>query len=955
MTTVDENTARLKILIDDAKNIAALEVKSNELTTRDALGKKLIDLYNDIPLKGTILNTLTVTAAEVTEAAEAAPTVVVPSLDAGAFAFTASASAVANIATTAAKDATAVKTAYDAAKTAYDVAKVTEVAKNMIISSNTYVLLNNNSKAYTEYESAPGKPEYARVSEKAAKAVEVFLKTGRFFDSLAEVIKQNADNDAIKAAINIFLSTDGSKAGIDNLKTVLEKEAAEDRAILDTFLKYLKSQKPGPTDVNDATINTFLLTYKTLDQLYSKKVDALTDMVAEFEKGLNPARYRIMTAQDKDRGLWNTLKTIIGDFSEENLALKTRTLNFVDSLGELVASGTSCKLDKQRYIEQFNNLLKATPELEAYKMSIDCDAEEKAYKGEYKSIEDEKARLQETKSKLTLEQLEEEKALLNNELVTVTADKSSIDIEVNTLKELVKTQRDAAETAKTTAEADARSETSTKLNAEMASAQRVLKTTEDNLRIKLAEQLKLKQRIDKLGVDIIKIDAAIKQTTKSGGALKKEEIDVLKGFFKDLDDVKKLLRGMIETSESLKNDYKGFKNNVRPVSEIGSDEKEILGQSTYIDNEGAAFLKKFQETVATQEQNIGPIMNKVSKVLDFDQESRKFKNLRILLKELLEGSATYDAVKAVGGLGLTIEYKKLMDAVTTSFNKFRDDTKKAASGIREQREQALKEAQAKAQRVDVYGRPVLGGAPGDSGTTDPDIDAQLTQIQTDLKKIGTDVVDILDKFIKTSIEESSGASAATGAPGQQVPSIFNSIYRKYIDKREDNPELAAIELAETVRANHLDPKEVLAITTTDRTIFIFITLFIRLMALSIVEWMIEKGYILTVGKVLTFYLAIYTFIFLLMVVLVNFDIYRMRIVFNYVNFHTNAGRVLSHIAALWIFAGLVYMIMWNINIPLALTFEVSVLTEEDQVNLMYRIEMLSMIIWGIMTTVTIFI
>jgi hypothetical protein len=137
---------------------------------------------------------------------------------------------------------------------------------------------------------------------------------------------------------------------------------------------------------------------------------------------------------------------------------------------------------------------------------------------------------------------------------------------------------------------------------------------------------------------------------------------------------------------------------------------------------------------------------------------------------------------------------------------------------------------------------------------------------------------------------------------------------------------------------------VLEVTKLDKTIFVFVTLFIRLFALTIAEYMIERGVINTMPKALGAFVGLYLLLFVLFVLMVNLDIYRMRIVFNYVNFHANSGLVYSHIGMLILFTVIIYIIMRNVNFPIK-GIEVKAITEEEKSNLIYRTELLTMIVW----------
>jgi hypothetical protein len=177
------------------------------------------------------------------------------------------------------------------------------------------------------------------------------------------------------------------------------------------------------------------------------------------------------------------------------------------------------------------------------------------------------------------------------------------------------------------------------------------------------------------------------------------------------------------------------------------------------------------------------------------------------------------------------------------------------------------------------------------------------------------------------------------------PSLISMLYNDYQDRRNRvGPFVAAQELSQQLHNNSLVPREVLAVSTLDKTVFVFVTLFIRLFALSIAELLIERGWLKTMAASLATFIGLYTVIFVLFVLLVNLDVYRMRILFNYVNFHANSGLVYSHIGMLLMFAVIIYIIMRNVNFPIK-GFEITAVSEEDKSHLIYRLEILTMLVW----------
>ena len=207
--------------------------------------------------------------------------------------------------------------------------------------------------------------------------------------------------------------------------------------------------------------------------------------------------------------------------------------------------------------------------------------------------------------------------------------------------------------------------------------------------------------------------------------------------------------------------------------------------------------------------------------------------------------------------------------------------------------------------------------------------------------------EILDELL-SFIERNTNSTALLSANGDD--SIFVQLYNKYIEDRAD-PKKSSLEatetLVQTARNNKLIPSEVLKIDKYDKTVFIFLTLFLRLFALSIMEYLIDKKKITTLQWALGVYLIAYTGLFLIFVVLVNLDMYRMRIIFNYINLHAGAGAIIGHIVMIWLFALLIFVILRNIQYlktPSGVNQDQAV-TAEDRAQIKNRMSMISGIIW----------
>ena len=200
---------------------------------------------------------------------------------------------------------------------------------------------------------------------------------------------------------------------------------------------------------------------------------------------------------------------------------------------------------------------------------------------------------------------------------------------------------------------------------------------------------------------------------------------------------------------------------------------------------------------------------------------------------------------------------------------------------------------------------------------------------------------LVDSYIY-SLNTITDPAAALALSGDK--SLFNMIYEKYIKSSEDETKgefIASQELAQALETNNLVPRDVLRVSMRDKLIILFTTLFMRLITLSIVEYMIEKGVLKNLKYTLLAYLGSFSILFIAFTALVNLDMYRLRIVFNYLNFHANSDKVYSYLILLWTFGAIIYYIITNVNQDINVTNT----SEDVKARLIYRIQVVSLIVW----------
>lgn len=166
--------------------------------------------------------------------------------------------------------------------------------------------------------------------------------------------------------------------------------------------------------------------------------------------------------------------------------------------------------------------------------------------------------------------------------------------------------------------------------------------------------------------------------------------------------------------------------------------------------------------------------------------------------------------------------------------------------------------------------------------------------------------------------------------------------------------------------NNLDPEIVLKINFRDKSIYIFLMFLIRTINIIVLEFLIEYNIIKSLQYTIMLYGFMYLFIILLLVILVNYDSYKLRILFNYLNIHINSSNLLLQNVLFIIFIILVYILVksddflkyfgdlfdftniynniYKFNESLNEDSDIN-LTQNEKLKLLYRIDIISMIIF----------
>ena len=213
-----------------------------------------------------------------------------------------------------------------------------------------------------------------------------------------------------------------------------------------------------------------------------------------------------------------------------------------------------------------------------------------------------------------------------------------------------------------------------------------------------------------------------------------------------------------------------------------------------------------------------------------------------------------------------------------------------------------------------------------------------------------------------------------------IPSIYEDIWNEYVKTKKtikaENAEdknlqkLKSVDLDNTlydkIKLYNLDPSTVLKITFEDKAIFILVTFVIRLITVIFLELLIDYNIIRTLHYSMIIYGMIYIAIIIILIITINYDSYKLRILINYLNLHINSGKIYTHIFLFILFISLVYIMvksqdtlnnfgdLFDFTNIYKHIYEITEsnkevsdirLSQNEKLKLQYRIDIISMIVF----------
>ena len=208
--------------------------------------------------------------------------------------------------------------------------------------------------------------------------------------------------------------------------------------------------------------------------------------------------------------------------------------------------------------------------------------------------------------------------------------------------------------------------------------------------------------------------------------------------------------------------------------------------------------------------------------------------------------------------------------------------------------------------------------------------------------------EILNNYLQPLYTAPENINPSMAALGVQ-PSLFKTLYNSYINRSKQSGDvIASEELLDQINANGINPREALKISKIDVSIFVFATLIIRMIANSVVNVLITKNKIKDITFALFAYIACYAIIFIAFVMFVNLDMYRLRIIFNYINMHSHTNLIITHLVTLAAISLVIMYLISIVNIPVMNNKTKTVgatLSDDNKQLLYYRLQIVTSISW----------
>ena len=207
------------------------------------------------------------------------------------------------------------------------------------------------------------------------------------------------------------------------------------------------------------------------------------------------------------------------------------------------------------------------------------------------------------------------------------------------------------------------------------------------------------------------------------------------------------------------------------------------------------------------------------------------------------------------------------------------------------------------------------------------------------------------KDLITSLETILKRGKSSGNNGDDN-NKYSEIWKTYVkDINDEDKQISEVRdrFYKSFKSNNIDPSVALKLTNDDRIIFI-ITIFIyRQIALAITEKLIHNGYITSLSSTMITYCISYIILLVLTLILVNFDEYKFRIIFNHFNMHNSSFSLHYHILIKIGLIVMLYTLAYHMNPEMVEVKDK--LNEVEKMNLSYKLEILTISVFTLVAII----
>jgi len=171
--------------------------------------------------------------------------------------------------------------------------------------------------------------------------------------------------------------------------------------------------------------------------------------------------------------------------------------------------------------------------------------------------------------------------------------------------------------------------------------------------------------------------------------------------------------------------------------------------------------------------------------------------------------------------------------------------------------------------------------------------------------------------------------------------LFEKLLYQYDkDYKETTEEIANNNFYDNIVKNNLDPEVELKVNIYDKLIFLLLVILLRIVAIYITNYLIDNGTIINIKIAIYYYTIIYLILYVGVVIIINIDVFRLRLLFNYLNMHINSVNIFNHFIINIIISYIIYLLIINLTDEK----ERTKLSKNEKLKLQYKINILTITI-----------